>query len=37
MLTILEHQVETDKQSITEYKNEIEHLQYVLNQNKSDD
>lgn len=35
--TSLEHQVEKGEQSITEYKNEIEHLQYVLNQNKSED
>jgi hypothetical protein len=35
LLTILKYQAKTDKQCITEYKNEIEHLQYVLNQNKS--
>jgi len=36
-LSTLKQQINADKKTIIEYKNEIEHLHYVLSQNKTED
>lgn len=36
-VTALKEQISADNKSITEYKKEIEHLQFVLNESKSED